>query len=45
MIDYANGVETMYSPNYIEVRRLLLYFVERLITPVNYGEGETDCLS
>jgi hypothetical protein len=41
MIDYANGVETMYSPNYIKKLDDYYYILWNvLITPpVNYGEG------
>jgi hypothetical protein len=44
MIDYANGVETMYSPNYIKLDDYY-YILWNVSTPVNYGEGETGCLS
>jgi hypothetical protein len=42
MIDYANGVETMYSPNYI--KKLDDYYYMERLNPVNYGGGD-GCLS
>jgi hypothetical protein len=45
MIDYANGVETMYSPNYKKLDDYYYILWNVSSPPSTTARGETGCLS